>query len=389
MKSNFLKSKTLLTLLTLCLSASILSACNELLPITSDVDTTSGTVPIESHTVKETPVISGVRSEIVVYEDDPTEEIMELLLDGVATVGGEPCAVEAAVFSSDGSKTETFAAGEYRIVYFCERDDVIPVESVLTVIPEDKMPPVIMGATDKDVFLGDTVSYRKGITVSDNEDKNTILEIDASKVDLTRIGEYPLTYSATDKRGNTVSVTVKVRVIERPTDNPGNPSSICTKEELDALCNKILSEILKDSMTEREKAEAIFNRVAQIKYVGTSNKETWISGAYTGLTTGRGDCFNYYAASKALLTLAGIPNYDLKRVGGTSDHYWQIAYVDGGWYHFDACPHPNGYEIKCFLLTEDEVAAYSRKAEVVRPKYYNYDRESCPYEVVKSRSSEN
>lgn len=381
------RKKSLPALIPLCLTACLLSSCGELFylinVISSGIAVTSDTV-----SVKETPVISGVKSTLVVYEDDAVEEIFALLLDGVATAGGEPCAVEAAVYASDGSKTETFKAGEYRVVYFCECEDVIPVESTLVVKPADKIPPVIASAADKVVYLGDSVSYRSGITVTDNDDDSIALQVDASKVDLTRLGEYPLTYSATDKRGNSASVTVKVIVIERPAGDPGTSTSVCTKEELDALCSTILAEILTDGMTVREKAEAIFNRVAQIRYVGTSDKSSWIGGAYIGLTAGRGDCFNYFSAAKALLTLAGIPNYDLKRAGGTSDHYWQIVYVDGGWYHFDACPHPNGYDLRCFLLTEEEVDAYSQKAEKVRPKYYNYDRESCPYEVVKSRSAE-
>jgi transglutaminase-like putative cysteine protease len=172
--------------------------------------------------------------------------------------------------------------------------------------------------------------------------------------------------------------------VERSGELDGSNSTVCTKEELDALCNKILSEIITEGMTDKEKAEAIYNRVNSIKYVSTDDDPSWIGAAYTGLTTGRGDCWNYASASKALLTLAGIPNYDIRRHGGTSDHFWQIVYVDDGWYHFDACPTLKKYYIRCFLLTEDEVIEYSNNLTTI-PNYFIYDYDSCPYEVVKSR----
>ena len=155
---------------------------------------------------------------------------------------------------------------------------------------------------------------------------------------------------------------------------------------MDALCTEILQDILSDGMSDRQKAEAIYNRVHRIKYVNTPDDGDWIENAYVGLTTGRRDCENYSAASRALLTKAGIPNYELERYGGTSEHYWEIVYVDGGWYHFDACPTSSKYPIRCFLLTDDEVIAYSN-SRTDKPNYYIYNHDTCPYEVVKSRNS--
>ena len=43
------------------------------------------------------------------------------------------------------------------------------------------------------------------------------LKVDSSQVNLNEVGEYPVTYSATDARGNTTSATIKVTVIDTVT----------------------------------------------------------------------------------------------------------------------------------------------------------------------------
>lgn len=327
----------------------------------------------------ELPVITGVKSNITVYADDSAEDITKAIMDGVLTVGGRTLEVKVKVLSKDdGSEVTELAAGRYDLRYYCDDPAVEVVKSSLTVKPADTTAPEFSGVKDIVVYLGDSVSYREGVTVTDNDDENVQFSVDASKVDLTRLGVYEVTYTATDKRGNTAAVTSYVTVIEPLED--GEDSSVCTKEELDALCRSILDDILTDGMTDRQKAEAIYNRVNKIKYVNTNEDPNWIGRAYTGLTTNKGDCVNYWAASKALLTMAGIPSYDIERLGGP-DHYWQIVYVDGGWYHFDACPTLRTNQFRCFLRTDSEVAAYSA-TRPDKPNYYSYDKESCPYDVV-------
>lgn len=355
---------------------------------TSDVtsDTTIADITTETKTPV-VPIITGVKKEMTVYSDETFESVKDMLLDGVHTAEGESCLVKVKILNEDGEEVEKLSEGKYSVVYFCDRKDVKEVRNTLTVKYKDTVPPVIEGAADKTVYVGNTLSYRAGVTVSDNYDENVSLIVDASRVDLTSVGTYPLTYSAADKSGNSTSVTVNVTVMQAPQEQPIVPAPICTKEELDDLCRNILGQIINDGMSDYEKANAIYNRVRQIRYVGSSDKDNWVFGAYLGLTTGRGDCFNYYAASKALLTLAGIPNYDLQRKGGDQPHYWQLVCVDGKWYHFDACPTLDVYPIRCFLYTEEEVAAYTEAIAWACPDYYVYDYESCPYEVVRSRNS--
>ena len=339
------------------------------------------------------PVIYGVRKTIALYTDD---DILAALNEGVYAVdrNENTFPVKIAVYDESGKlvaeydesagNVTKYQAGTYHVVYSCKSAE--EVESVLTLHPEDKEPPVITGAKDLTVTVGETVSYRDGVTVTDNMDKTVQLQVDAGQVNLEQPGTYPVTYSAEDSRGNRTEVTVSV-LVEEPLEEPPSeePSKEPTEDQknLDELAAGILSRITTPDMTQRQKARAIYDYVSgNIRYVNTSDKFSWVSAAYVGFTQGKGDCFNYFACSKELLTLAGIPNIDLSRVGGNSDHYWQLVNVGDGWYHFDACPHPDGHPITSFLLTEAEVRDYSTQFSGLWANYYVYDYDACPVTVV-------
>ena len=268
--------------------------------------------------------------------------------------------------------------------------EIIPTPSVEPTPepPADTEAPVISGTRDLEVVQGGSVSYREGVTVTDNVDANVQLHIDASQVNLAEPGLYTVIYSATDSSGNRVEVAVQVTVTkaEEPVSTePPEPvmPDVVTREMVDEMCDQILAKILKDNMTLRQKAYKIYKYVYKnIKYTGSSDKSDWLRGAYYGFTYGRGDCFNYFACAKALLERIGIPTVDLQRVGGTTRHYWLLVNLGEGWYHFDACWHPAGYHIESFMLTEAEVRAYTELVSHIRKNYFVYDYENCPVEVV-------
>lgn len=258
---------------------------------------------------------------------------------------------------------------------------------------EDTQPPVISGVKDLTVAVGESLSYRTGVTVTDNVDETVRLQVDSSGVNLSEPGEYQALYWAEDAAGNRAEVPVTVTVVAAVTVDDADTGATedvvesgnveITQDGVNELADEILAEITTPGMSQREKALAIYNYVHNhIKYVSTSDKSSWLVGAYVGFTRGSGDCYNYFACSKALLTRAGIPNVDLTRVGGNSRHYWQLVDVGSGYYHFDACPHPNSYPLYSFLLTEEEVKAYTRQCSSIRKNYYVYDYDSCPVEVI-------
>ena len=259
----------------------------------------------------------------------------------------------------------------------------------------DTEAPRLLGVKDITVMVGESVSYRDGVSALDDVDGSVPFQVDAGAVNLSEPGEYQVIYSAQDTAGNraetAVTVTVEPRTVDQdilesdeplPSDGGGAAGSAVTEEEVNRLADQILGQILRDGMSQREQARAIFNYVNQhIRYVGSSDKSSWIVGAHTGFTRRRGDCYNYFACAKALLTRAGIPNIDLTRVGGNSRHYWQLVNTGDGWYHFDTCPHPTGYPMVAFMITETQARTYTEQVKWARQNYYVYDYDACPVQV--------
>ena len=264
-----------------------------------------------------------------------------------------------------------------------------PEGSATETVPVTEEPdtegPVIAGVKPLAVLVGESPNYRDGVTAVDNRDGSVPLQVDSSNVNLSAAGEYEVVYFAEDSSGNRTEVTTTI-VVTEPDPEPSNggqegaQTKVITLEDVNALTDKILAKIINDGMSQEEKARAIFDYVYKnIKYVGSSDKSSWIVGAYDGFAAGRGDCFSYFSCSKALLTRAGIPNVDVQRVGGVTRHFWQLVDVGSGYYHFDACPHDRSYPVTSFMLTDAEAEEYSSWRGY---NYYNYDHESCPVTVA-------
>ena len=213
---------------------------------------------------------------------------------------------------------------------------------------EDTEAPVIHGAVDLDYFLGESISYRKNVTVEDNCQEGVTLEVDTSGVDLTTEGTYPVTYTATDLAGNQSSATVNLTVRAR----------MYSEEEMYAYADAVLEEIIEPDMSLRDKAWAIYSYVlSNVSYINHSEKGDWIRAAYEGLVDKKGDCYAYACTAKALLTRAGIPNLDIRRIPTSFEHYWNLVDVGEGWYHFDTTPRPDHPTI--FLWTDAELMEYN------------------------------
>ena len=218
----------------------------------------------------------------------------------------------------------------------------------------DTEPPVIEGAVDKEVYLGNTIAYKEGITVTDNETDKPKLTVDNSQVDTTKAGTYPVTYTATDAAGNSTSVTINLTIKEKPKD-------YVDEEMVYAEAQKVLDKITTNDMSDMEVAFAIYQWTkSNISYTGSSDKSSWIKGAYQAFTKQSGDCYNYFAAAKALYNLAGIDNIDvIKSDTSHSSHFWSLINIGGGWYHVDCTPRRKvGY---FFMNTDAELEAYSKE----------------------------
>ncbi len=208
--------------------------------------------------------------------------------------------------------------------------NVSVVEVPFTVFA-DTTPPVIEGCKNITVIAGDPIKLMDGITVSDDYSSNLAVDVEASQLDTTTPGKYDVFYYSTDEAGNTATVPVTVTVKKRP-------NNYVYPEEVYKIAQPIYDEIIdRDDYTDVEKAMRIFKWANEaITYVDTSDKSHWTGAAVQGFTTLHGDCYNYYACTKALLDIAGIEN-EYVYGSGKWWHCWNLVKLEGKWYHCDAC----------------------------------------------------
>ena len=151
-----------------------------------------------------------------------------------------------------------------------------------------------------------------------------------------------------------------------------------TKEVLNAKADEILKDILTAGMTDREKAKAIYDWCREnLKYSTVTSylMGNYIKAAYSGYRLHYGNCYTYYAVARSLLSRAGITNMMIQRNDPNKPHYWNLVKIGGSWYHFDTCPQPAPDNDGCFLLTDAEVAAYSKNKH---KGYYSFNRAYDP-----------
>lgn len=86
---------------------------------------------------------------------------------------------------------------------------------IKVIVANDLVVPVIKGAEDKVIHLGDNFNAREGVTAYDNEDGDLTNKIVVTgKVQTNTVGRYSLTYTVTDSSKNMAKVTRVVEVIE-------------------------------------------------------------------------------------------------------------------------------------------------------------------------------
>lgn len=224
---------------------------------------------------------------------------------------------------------------------------------------KDGIPPEIVGVSDFLVYQGDTISYRTGITVSDNLDESPVLTVDSSRVDLNTPGNYSVVYQAEDSSGNITTQTASVTVLKKL---PG----YADLDTIYAAADELLQQILGPGGSTATQVRNIYTwaRVS-LYYGGQSDRTDWRQTAYLMLSEHRGDCFGYYAVTKLLFERLGIPNIDVRKVPNSetdSDHFWSLVSVDGGetYYHFDATPRVGDGDDFC-LVTDAFLDDYSSR----------------------------
>lgn len=248
------------------------------------------------------------------------------------------------------------------------------VTAVIEVVPAMDGP-AFSGLEELHVQVGDTISYKAGVSATDPQDGTLTFTVDPGNVDNKTVGTYTAYYTATDADGHTLTV----------------PRTIIIQDEAEAAVEKyardIINQIITEDMTRDQKIYKIYLYTKKnVLFVGSSDKTSIIHAAYEGFSTGKGDCYTYYAMNVVLLNMLEIENLEVARVGGTSNHWWNLVlHEDGKYYHVDSCPKSIYLDGQTYYkMTDSDLDEYTNNKQVAahRPNYYTYDKTLPEYQDI-------
>ena len=258
--------------------------------------------------------------------------------------------------------------GKFDVVILVTDEALKTTESTIPcTVVEDVTPPEITGVEPLTVSQGDAISYKKGVTVTDDKDENPTLEVDTSLVNPDKRGTYKITYTATDAAGNTSEKTTTIKIVSAKI-------SEATEETVYAKADEILSEIITDNMTQLQQAKAVFDWVVKnITYSETAGIDDLLSAAYKGMYYRVGDCTVKQKTAEVMLNRLGIKNMEIEKIRDTRGHYWLLIDVGEGWYHYDPNLQLDGTLI--FYWHDADLWAYSN----AHKNTHNYDPSKYPH----------
>lgn len=312
------------------------------------------------HVVDTTPPTGEAISQIIFAgELPPVEDCVKSVTD-----------LAPVTFDYADENPDVSQGGQYNVPV--RLTDMYGNSSILEVpflVIDDHTAPEIHGVQDMEYWLGDPIHYRDGIVVTDDYDPTPSFSIDNSSVRPDAPGEYEIVYTASDDAGNVNTLTATLTLAQKPIDYE---DMLLVNE----YAQEILDSITTPDMTDIEKAFRIFYWTRyNIHYIGTSDKTTWAICALEGFTTLRGDCYTYFACSKALLDVAGIENVMVERYPVySSHHYWNLVLLDGQWYHCDSTP---------FESRDGFIFMYI-DSELGRGNTFDHEREDYPERATES-----
>ncbi len=258
--------------------------------------------------------------------------------------------VTGAVFAEGFDTSVLRTVGKHTVPIIIDGKEVkYIVEVVDTIAPKIELGEI-------HINIGEGIAWKKQAAVTDNSDGKIDISVDSSKVNTTVAGTYTATYTATDPSGNSSTAHATVIVSEKAV----------TEDMLFAEVDKVISRIITDGMTAEQKVRAVYDYVQKnINYASAAKTDDYIYAAYMALfSSGTGDCYSFFATSKAFFVRLGIENIDMKRAegGAPGEHYWNFVNIGTKeapkWYHYDANPISGKYSVSGCLLTDAQVASY-------------------------------
>lgn len=108
-------------------------------------------------------------------------------------------------------------------------------------------------------------------------------------------------------------------------------------EEINLVVDKVLNDMINNSMPAREKIKVIHDYIIdhteydKLKYENKDDDTYKSNTAYGVLIEGYGTCNGYADAMGIFLDRMNIINYKISN----DEHIWNLVYLDGKWYHLD------------------------------------------------------
>lgn len=193
--------------------------------------------------------------------------------------------------------------------------------------------------------MKNTYHFKDHVKAVDARDGKVSVSVDTSRINWDKEGIYKVYYTAKDKSGNQTKAWAKVQV--------------CKPGTAEQIADIILKTKIK-SGSDVQKLRKIYQYVqGSCAYTGSGSHTDWRATAAKGIRNHSGDCFTYYSIAKLLITRSGIPHIMVRRYPERSgnNHWWNLVYVQGGWYHFDTTPRlRKGYFC---LQTDEQLHMYS------------------------------
>lgn len=225
----------------------------------------------------------------------------------------------------------------------------------------DGEPPVISGTEEMHTIAGIPVSYLRGVTAEDSSDGEVAVTAEEPEnFSYRKAGTYVITYTAEDKSGNVATATANLVVLPAVTD-----VEKLTSDDVFRVGDKIIEGIRQNTNEKDQKvyARAIYNYVQEHMFY-SDNKDIldWQHAAIMAIYNGYGDCRNYYAFARLLLTCADFENMTVEKVKTAewqNNHYWNLVRINGAWYHFDTTPR---FDVSDFFMwTDAQMDNYSAR----------------------------
>jgi len=203
------------------------------------------------------------------------------------------------------------------------------------------------------------------------------------------------TYQQIGTVGNTykkVSITIKrttnYYVWKHYVAREPIPETEQKAKQLYEIVEKIMSECVRDSMSDYEKELALHDyliRNCQYSKNTAQPSGSDIYRAYGALVNGDAVCNGYAEALQLLFACAGLESHFVIGTADGVEHAWNLVKVDGEWYHLDATwndplPDQGNQETHSYFNVSDEVMSASHqwdggsypKAMDMRYNFYVY-----------------